>query len=98
MLRKPHGMGDLYAAQTVCVGSHSFPGDGAPSCEAAVKMIDPRNTRKTRNKKNLCHLRNLWFPFFHLLNFSTSQLLLCVLFSIFPIFVGTDGFIQHVFT
>jgi hypothetical protein len=25
----PHGMGDLYAAQFVCVGFHSSPGDGA---------------------------------------------------------------------
>jgi hypothetical protein len=26
---QPHGMGDLYAAQTVCVGFHSFQGEGA---------------------------------------------------------------------
>jgi len=25
----PHGMGDLYAAQTVCVGFRSSPGEGA---------------------------------------------------------------------
>jgi hypothetical protein len=25
----PHGMGDLYAAQVVCVSFHSSPGDGA---------------------------------------------------------------------
>ena len=25
----PHGMGDLYAAQFVCVGFHSLPGGGA---------------------------------------------------------------------
>jgi hypothetical protein len=27
--KKPHGMGDLYAAQTVCVDFYSSPGDGA---------------------------------------------------------------------
>ena len=26
---KPHGMGDLNAAQTVCVGFHTSPGEGA---------------------------------------------------------------------
>jgi hypothetical protein len=29
--RSPHGMGDLYAAQTGGVGFHSFPGEGAAS-------------------------------------------------------------------
>jgi hypothetical protein len=32
-------MGDLYAAQIVCVGFHSFPGEGAASWGYAVKMI-----------------------------------------------------------
>jgi hypothetical protein len=28
-IKIPHGMGDLYAAQFVCVGFHSSPGEGA---------------------------------------------------------------------
>jgi hypothetical protein len=35
---QPHGMGDLYAAQIVGVGFHSFPGEGAASWGYAVKM------------------------------------------------------------
>jgi hypothetical protein len=35
---KPHGMGDLYAAQIVGVGFYSFPGEGAASCGTAVKV------------------------------------------------------------
>jgi hypothetical protein len=35
----PHGMGDLYAAQFVCVGFHSSPGDGA---RAARLTYTPR--------------------------------------------------------
>jgi DNA-binding NtrC family response regulator len=34
---KPHGMGDLYAAQTGGVGFHSFPGEGAASWGTAMK-------------------------------------------------------------
>jgi hypothetical protein len=42
----PHGMGDLYAAQTVCVGFLSFPGEGAISWEAAMKMIHETHEKK----------------------------------------------------
>jgi hypothetical protein len=40
----PHGMGDLYAAQTVCVGFHTFSGEGAASWEAAMKITALRDT------------------------------------------------------
>jgi hypothetical protein len=43
-------MGDLYAAQTVCVGFHSSPGEGAASWGAALKMI--HETHKKHEKKN----------------------------------------------
>jgi hypothetical protein len=76
---KPHGMGDLYAAQTVGVGFHSFPGEGAASCETIMKITKKLATKlhegtrreemgrweKQKEKnKNLCNLRNLWFLFF----------------------------------
>jgi hypothetical protein len=66
MLRKPLGEGTLYAAQTGCVGFHPFPGEGAASCEIAMK-INRENTRRNAKKKqkNLCNLRNLWFLLFH---------------------------------
>jgi len=35
---KPLGEGGLYAAQIVCVGFHSFPGEGAASWETAMKI------------------------------------------------------------
>jgi hypothetical protein len=61
---KPHGMGDLYAAQIVGVGFHSFPGEGAASCGTAVKL-NHRLHRFTqiikKNKKNQCNQCNLWF-------------------------------------
>jgi hypothetical protein len=41
----PHGMGDLYAAQTVGVSFHSFPGEGAASCVTAMK---------SKNNMKLC--------------------------------------------
>ncbi len=34
----PHGMGDLFAAQFVCVGFHTSPGEGAAPLQAAVKI------------------------------------------------------------
>ena len=52
---------DLYAAQTVCVGFHSFQGEGATIMRSCYEN-DSRNTRKTRKKikKNLRNLCNLW--------------------------------------
>jgi hypothetical protein len=66
---QPLGEGSLYAAQIVCVGFHSFPGEGAASWEAARK-ISREDTVKhegtlRKNKKNLCNLCNLWFPLFN---------------------------------
>jgi hypothetical protein len=43
-------MGDLYAAQIVCVGFLSFPGEGAATWEAALKMI--HETHKKHKKKS----------------------------------------------
>jgi hypothetical protein len=50
-LRKPLGEGSLYAAQIVCVGSHSFPGEGAVSWVNAMK-----------SKRDLCRYPGLRFP------------------------------------
>ena len=54
---QPHGMGDLYAAQIVGIGFHSFPGEGAASCEAAIKITKKLATKLRsaacgRNQKN----------------------------------------------
>jgi hypothetical protein len=37
---KPHGMGDLYAAQIGGIGFHSFPGEGAVSYDRSP-MLSP---------------------------------------------------------
>jgi hypothetical protein len=42
-------MGNLYAAQIVGVGFHSFPGEAAASWEAAMKMI--HETHEKHEKK-----------------------------------------------
>jgi hypothetical protein len=43
IFQKKPGEGSLYAAQIVCVGFHSFPGEGAAS-------------GKISKKSDLCHL------------------------------------------
>jgi hypothetical protein len=47
----PPGEETLYAAQFVYVGFHSSPGEGARAVMTGYHEIDPRNTRKTRKKK-----------------------------------------------
>ena len=64
---KPHGMGDLYAAQTVCVGFLSFPGEGAASWGGCYENNLATEDTENTEKKNLCNLRNLWFLLFHCL-------------------------------
>jgi hypothetical protein len=63
MLRKPLGEGGLYAAQIGGVGFHSFPDEGAASCETAMKKAHELHEKKTKIK-NQCNLCNLWFPLF----------------------------------
>jgi hypothetical protein len=58
----PLGEGSLYAAQLVGVGFHSFPSEGAATCETAIKMIHETHEKKQKNQCNLC---NLWFHLFH---------------------------------
>ena len=65
----PHGMGDLFAAQFVCVGFHSFPGEGARAvmmgCYEKSPQITQIDTNFKKIKKNLSNLCNLWTIFFH---------------------------------
>ena len=53
----------------VCVGFHSFPGEGAASWEAAAMNISPQITQiytdYKKKQKNQCNLCNLWTIFFH---------------------------------
>jgi hypothetical protein len=39
---------DLYAAQIVGVGFHSFQGEGAASCGTPMKMIHEKHEKKTK--------------------------------------------------
>ena len=63
---KPHGMGDLYAAQTVCVGFLSSLGEGAASCEATMKMIHETHEKHKKKLNNFVLFRVIRGPlFFH---------------------------------
>jgi hypothetical protein len=44
-------MGDLYAAQTVCVGFHSSPGEGACTVMKGCYENKPRRHAKGREEK-----------------------------------------------
>ena len=58
-------MGDLYAAQTVCVGFLSSPGEGAASWEAAVKMIHETHEKHKKIKKIcvICVICGFYFSY-----------------------------------
>jgi hypothetical protein len=43
-------MGDLYAAQIVCVGFRSFPGEGAASCVTTMKIATKTQRHKVTQK------------------------------------------------
>jgi hypothetical protein len=52
----PHGMGDLYAAQFVCVGFHSSQGEGAHAFMRITtkKMIHETHEKHEKKTKKIC--------------------------------------------